>query len=72
MANLVVERDNVLNVVQEWLAATGVQKNEKVEVTFLHGEVIIRPQSEKRAELDAWLDEATRKYDSVLKRLAVS
>ena len=72
MANLIVERDNLVNVMQEWLVAIGVQKEEKLEVTFLQGEVLIRPQSEQRAELDAWLDETTRKYDSLLKRLAVS
>ena len=72
MTNLVVERENLNRMMEEWLGTLGVREGDKVEVTFQADKVIIRPQSAKIAELDAWLDEATRKYDSVLKRLAVS
>ena len=72
MANIVVERDNLAKIMQEWLTAQGVQSGEKLEIVFLEGEAIVRPQSVRHAELDKWLDEATRKYDNVLRRLADS
>jgi hypothetical protein len=34
--------------------------------------MVIRPQSAEHAELDEWLDQVTRQYDSVFRRLAVS
>lgn len=72
MTNLVIERDNLTKIMQEWLAALGIQAGERVEVIFLPGEAIVRPQSVQNAELEAWLDEVTRRYDSVLRRLADS
>ncbi len=72
MANLVVERDTLIKLMEDWLAALGVREGDKLEVTFRESEVIVRAQSEDQAELDRWLDEATRKYDSVLRRLAAS
>ena len=61
MTSLVVERDGLTKIMQEWLAALGIRAGEKVEVIFLSGEAIVRPQSVQNAELDAWLDQATRK-----------
>lgn len=72
MTNLTVERDNLLKMMQEWLTALGLKEGERLEVIFLPKEVIIRPQTPESIELDAWLDQATRKYDAVLRRLATS
>ncbi len=72
MTNLVIESDNLATVMQEWLKAQGIQTGEKLEVVFLPGEAIVRPQSAERTELDQWLTETARKYDSVLRRLADS
>ena len=57
---------------QERLTAQGVQSGEKLEIVFLEGEAIVRPQSVRHAELAIWLDEATRKYDNVLCHLVDS
>lgn len=72
MTHLVVERDSLMKMMEDWLQALGVQADDKVEVMILPSEVIIRLESKELKELDAWLDEATRKYDSVLRRLAAS
>ena len=72
MTNLVTERDGLFKMMEEWLEALGVRAEDKVEVVFLPQEVIIRPQSAQHAELDAWLAETSKKYDSVLRRLADS
>ena len=72
MTNLVVEQDNLAKIMREWLTAQGVPTDGRVEIIFLDGEALVRPQSARHAELDKWLDEATRKYDSVLRRLADS
>jgi len=72
MTNLVVEQDNLTQVMHEWLSAQGVPANEKIEIVFLEGELLVRPRSSRHAELDAWFDEAARKYDSVFRRLAES
>ncbi len=72
MTNIVIERDNLTEIMQEWLTAQGVQSGEKLEIVFLEGEAIVRPQSTRHADLEKWLDEVTRKYDNVLRRLADS
>ncbi len=72
MTNMVIERDSLIKMMEDWLNALGVHEGDRLEVIFLPNEVIVRPQSERQVELDAWLDEATRKYDSVLRRLATS
>ncbi len=70
MTNLVVEQDNLAKIMREWLAAQGVPTDERIEIIFLDGEALIRPQPARHADLDKWLDEAMLKYDSVLRRLA--
>ncbi len=72
MTNLIIERDSLTKIMQEWLSAQGIQPGEKVEVVFLPGEAIVRPQSARHAELDEWLKTAAQKYDRVLRRLANS
>ncbi len=72
MTNLVIESDNLAKVMQEWLNAQGVQTTEKIEIVFLEGEMLVRPQSAHHAELDEWFDEAAHKYGSVFRRLADS
>lgn len=72
MRKLVIERENLVKMMDEWLQKLRVDQGDKLEVTFQADEMVIHPQSVNMADLDAWLDEATLKYDSVLKRLAAS
>ncbi len=72
MTNLVVERAHLSQMMEEWLKALGVGESDRLEVVFLSQEVIIRPQSPRNAELDEWLEQAGKKYDKLLRRLADS
>jgi hypothetical protein len=68
--SMVIDQEKFPQVVREWLSASGVARNTPIELHFLDDEVIIRPQSAERQELREWLDNATRRYDTLLKRLA--
>jgi hypothetical protein len=70
MANLVVDRNSLPQVIEEWLKAIGVKEGDKLQMVFLPEEVIIRPESAENTELDAWFDETAQKFDSALRRLA--
>ncbi len=72
MSNLVVERETLIQMMEEWLNQLRVAPGDRVAVTVSSDAMVIRPQSLENAELDEWLDQATRKYDSVFRRLAVS
>ena len=72
MTNLVVERSSLSQVMDEWLKALGIREGDKLEIVFSPQQVIVRPESAEHAELDVWLEQATQKYDSVLRRLADS
>jgi len=72
MTSVVVEREKFLDMMREWLRVSGVTEKGKLEVFFLPNEVVIRPHSPQREELNAWLDDAIRRYGDVLERLANS
>lgn len=72
MKSVVVERDKFLEMMREWTDVPGVTENGKLEILFLSNEVIIRPHDPQRRELNAWLDDATKRYGDVLERLANS
>jgi hypothetical protein len=72
MTKVVVEREKFLDMMQEWMSIPGVTEKGKLEVLFLHNEVVIRPHDPQRRELNAWLDDATKRYGDVLERLANS
>ena len=72
MTSAVLERDRLLDMMQEWLNVYGVTGKEKFEMFFLPNEIVIRPHSPQRGELHAWLDDAIRRYGDVLERLANS
>ena len=72
MTSVVVEREKLLDMMQEWMNIPGVTEKGKLEVLFLQGEVVIRPHDPQRRELNAWLDDAVKRYSDVLERLANS
>jgi hypothetical protein len=72
MTSVVVEREKLPSILEEWLAASNVGKEAKFEIFFLPDEVIIRHRSHEREELSAWLDDAIKRYRDVLQRLADS
>jgi hypothetical protein len=72
MTSVVVEREKLLDMMQEWMSIPGVTEKGKLEVLFLHSEVVIRPYDPQREEFNAWLDDAIRRYSDVLERLADS
>jgi antitoxin component of MazEF toxin-antitoxin module len=72
MTNLVVERDSLVKMLEEWLNELQIESSDRLEVKLSTDQMTIRPQTAENIELDEWLDQVTRKYDSVLRRLAVS
>jgi bifunctional DNA-binding transcriptional regulator/antitoxin component of YhaV-PrlF toxin-antitoxin module len=72
MSSLIIERERLVKLMEEWLAESKIKEGDRLEITFQSNEVIIRPQSKEQVNLRRWLDRATRKYDTVLKRLATS
>jgi antitoxin component of MazEF toxin-antitoxin module len=72
MTNLVVERDSLVKMLEEWLNELQIESSDRLEVKLSTDQMTIRPQTAENIELDKWLDQVTRKYDSVLRRLAVS
>ena len=68
--SMVIDQEKFPQVLREWLSASGVAQNTPIELHFLDNEVIIRPQSAERQALREWLESATRRYDTLLKRLA--
>ena len=72
MSNLVIERETLIQMMEDWLNQLRVAPNDRLEVIVSDSAMVIRPQSAEHAELDEWLDRVTREYDSVFRRLAVS
>lgn len=72
MSNLVIERETLIQMVEDWLNQLRVAPTDHLQVMVSEETMVIRPQSAKDAELDEWLDQVTRQYDSVFRRLAVS
>ena len=72
MSNIIVERETLIQMMEEWLNQLRVAPHDQLQVLVSDQSMTIRPQSANEAELDEWLDQATRKYDSVFRRLAVS
>ena len=72
MSNLVIERETLIQMMEDWLNQLRVAPSDRLEVLVSDEAMVIRPQSTEHAELDEWLDQVTRQYDSVFRRLAVS
>ena len=72
MSNLVIERETLIQMMEDWLNQLRVAPTDHLQVMVSKDAMVIRPQSTEHAELDDWLDQATREYDSVFRRLAVS
>lgn len=72
MSNIVVERDILIQMMEDWLNQLKVSPHARLQVMVSDETMVIRPQSAQEAELDEWLDQVTRQYDSVFRRLAVS
>jgi hypothetical protein len=67
---IVVAQEQIPQLVQEWLAVSGVSG--ELEVYFLPNELLIRPRAPENKELKAWLKSAMQRYDNLLHRLAAS
>jgi hypothetical protein len=65
--SLVIERDNLPAVVQGWLDAVGLGKEELVELVFTEGELVLRrPLS---PELRQWAEGIVDAYDREFRNL---
>jgi hypothetical protein len=70
MSNLVVERETLIQMMEDWLDHLRVAPDDRLLVMVSDTSMVIRPQSAQDAELEDWLDRVTRQYDSVFRRLA--
>jgi len=66
----IVEREKLSRTLEEWLTASDIPLTTPLELFFLPGEVIIRPQSPDQQELPRWFEGFRQRYDDVLRRLA--
>jgi len=69
-ASRTVEREELAQALEDWLIASDVPPMMPLELFFLPGEVIIRPQPPEQQELTEWFDGFRQRYDDVLRRLA--
>ena len=72
MVRLIVECDDLIKTLEEWLTALDLQPGDKLEIVFGEGEMTIRPESVRDAEMRARLLANMKKYESALRRLADS
>ncbi len=65
--SLVIERENLPAVVQGWLDAIGLERDDVVELVFTEREVLLRRPS--NPGLRAWAQSITDQYDRAFKDL---
>lgn len=65
--SLLIERENLPVVVQGWLDAIGLAKDDTVELVFTEREVLLRRPSDPG--LRAWAQSVTDQYDRAFKDL---
>ena len=65
-----VEQEDLAPTLKAWLIASDIPLTMPLELFFLPGEVIIRPQPPEQQELIEWFDGFRQRYDDVLRRLA--
>ena len=70
ITRMVVSQEDIAEIVREWLEAVGRPSDTQIEIYFLSNEVLIRPQAPQSQDLEEWLEGATSRYDSLLRRLA--
>jgi hypothetical protein len=65
--SLLLERENLPPTVQRWLAAVDLADEELIEIVFTERELLLRrPMS---AELRAWAQSVTDRYDRSFRRI---
>lgn len=72
MTRIIVARDDVIKVIEEWLKEMKVQPNDKFEIRFGEGEMSIRPLLTRDLEMLARVHANMTKFADALSRLADS
>jgi hypothetical protein len=67
-----IKREKLSQILEEWLNASDIPPTTPLELFFLPGEVVIRPQSPAQEDLGEWFAGFRQRYDDVLRRLANS
>ena len=65
-----IEQEDLASTLEAWLVASEIPLTMPLELFFLPGEVIIRPQPPEQQELIEWFDGFRQRYDDVLRQLA--
>ncbi len=66
----VVKKEELSQILEEWLLASDVSPTTSLELFFLPGEVVIRPHSAEQQELMEWFEDFSERYEDVLQKLA--
>ena len=66
----IIEREELAQTLEDWLVASDIPLTMPLELFFLPGEVIVRPQPPEQQELLEWFEGFRQRYDDVLRRLA--
>ena len=66
----IVKQEELTPTLEAWLVASDVPPMMPLELFFLPGEVLIRPQPPEQQELLEWFEGFRQRYDDVLRRLA--
>ncbi|OQY17925.1 MAG: hypothetical protein DRI77_00230 [Chloroflexi bacterium] len=66
----IIERKELAQTLDDWLVASDIPPTMPLELFFLPGEVVIRPQPSEQQELLEWFKGFRQRYDDVLRRLA--
>ena len=66
----IVEQEELAQTLDDWLTASNVPPTMPLELFFLPGEVVIRPQPSEQQNLIEWFGGFRQRYDDVLRRLA--
>ncbi len=69
MTTMIVEKEQVPALLDQWLKRTGDEAT-KIEVVLSSGQMVISELSDKEEELDRWLDDYLARRDNLMQRLA--
>lgn len=70
MVSKIVERKDLPQTLEDWLVANNMPLSTPLELFFLPGEVVIRPQPDSQQEILEWFESFRQRYDDVLRQLA--
>lgn len=69
MPSMIVAKDQVPALIDQWLKRTG-EATTQVEVVLLSEQIVIRALSDEKNALAQWIDDYFQRRDNLMRRLA--